>query len=236
MKKKPVVLLSFLIAAAAVWPIISIVFEYGLNRYAEALMPLPFCIPAAALFIASAVIAFFVPRRDITFTEGVLSAVLLFETAIGGFFYYTAPGMVFAAVSIAAALAVFLRLFADPTGKIVISAAAFVPFALFLIAVLLRYDSFDDELVRTIPSPNGERYVELIDEHGNFLGGDVYVSLCEKKDTFAGIFRTRLKEQPIHWAEDRFLLMDEEGKIAYPEIVWKDDTAVIINGTEYPIE
>lgn len=85
-----------------------------------------------------------------------------------------------------------------------------------------------DTVVKTVESPNGAYYAEVINSDQGALGGDTLVDVYESKEINALVFKIFKKPQRIYsggWGE--FQGMD---------IYWADDDCLVINCVKYQIE
>jgi len=87
-----------------------------------------------------------------------------------------------------------------------------------------------DTVVKSIESPNGRYYVEVIASSQGALGGDTLVDVytCEDRraDTFA--FKIAPKPKRIYYGE--------WGEFEHMEIHWEGDTRLVIDSVVYAIE
>lgn len=83
-------------------------------------------------------------------------------------------------------------------------------------------------VVKTVASPNGAYYAEVIDSDQGALGGDTLVEVYEAAGINALVFKISKKPQRVY--------VGDWGAFEGMEIYWKDDECLVINGAEYPIE
>lgn len=76
-----------------------------------------------------------------------------------------------------------------------------------------------DTVVKTIPSPDGTYYAQVIDSDQGAMGGATLVQVCSSKG--------HKKPQLVY--------QGKWGEAAYLEIYWRDDTCLVINSVEYEI-
>ena len=98
------------------------------------------------------------------------------------------------------------------------------PLGLFF---LLMTEFGQNTVVKTVESPDGSYSAQIIDSDQGALGGATYVEVVEKG---VDLFLFYAEKAPCRiysggWGEAEGL-----------EVVWKDDTCLVINGREYPIE
>ena len=82
----------------------------------------------------------------------------------------------------------------------------------------------ENTVVQRLPSPDGSRCAELIDNDQGGLGGSTFVEICPQGLT--GEFGVRVARRIYegNWGEFRDM-----------ELSWKDESCLEINGKEYPI-
>ena len=96
-----------------------------------------------------------------------------------------------------------------------------LPFVLFVLS--LRGLS-QNTVVQTLDSPNGTYFAQVIDSDQGAMGGATIVEVYQS-NSFLG----------RHKKVDR-VYTGRYGEYKTMEIYWKDDTCLVINGTEYPIK
>ena len=98
------------------------------------------------------------------------------------------------------------------------------PLGLFF---LLMTEFGQNTVVKTVESPHGSYSAQIIDSNQGALGGATYVEVVEKGvDLF--LFRVEKASRRIYsggWGEAERL-----------HVFWTEDTCLMINGREYPIE
>lgn len=234
MRKKLFVLRIILLGICLVWPVFYSLNEFILRRFPEMLVPIPFCAAAAVPFIVALVLTFRVPKEEYAASDSVFAAVLAFAAIIAAMFYFTLPGVLFGLFSALCTFIMLVRICRFKTLRIILTSVSVVLLAALLFCFTVRLDGFDNELIASIPSPDGGRYVEVVDEHGEFLGGNVSVTLYDRNDTLFGILRF-CRHGSTLWDESRMSL-EENGMLRLPEVEWKDHRTILINGTERHID
>ena len=100
---------------------------------------------------------------------------------------------------------------------------------LFYGAVAVLFDDFgQNTVVKSVESPNGVYYAEVIDSDQGALGGDTFVNVYENTEIDIFIFKISKEPQRIYsgaWGEFKDMA-----------IYWKDDRCLVINSVEYMIE
>lgn len=86
----------------------------------------------------------------------------------------------------------------------------------------------ENTVVKTLESPSGEYYAQIIDSDQGALGGNTFVDVYQKPVINAIIFRIEKDSQRVYsgkWREFEDM-----------QIFWKSDDCLIINAAEYPLE
>ncbi len=111
--------------------------------------------------------------------------------------------------------------------SLILSAIMIIPIS-FIIAVRCVFGNLvENTVVKTIESPNGEYYAEVIDSNQGALGGDTFVDIY-KNGINAVVFRTEKKTQRVYFGD--------WGEYKNMQIHWKDDNCLVINSVDYEIE
>lgn len=83
-------------------------------------------------------------------------------------------------------------------------------------------------VVKSIKSPNGLYYAEVIDSDQGALGGDTLVYVYKNKEINALVFKICEQPQRAYYGE--------WGEFENMDIYWKNDSCLVINSVEYEIE
>ena len=83
-------------------------------------------------------------------------------------------------------------------------------------------------VVKTVESPGGKYYAQVIDNDQGALGGNTLVNVYEKRVIDVIIFRIEKKPQRVY--------LGQWGSYKHMQIHWKDDGCLVINSVEYEIE
>lgn len=110
---------------------------------------------------------------------------------------------------------------------LVVSAAMILPIGIFSFFVFLLGNFGQDTVVKTVESPNGEYYAQVIDSDQGALGGDTRVNVY-KNGVNLILFKIQKKPQNVYFGD--------WGEYKNMQIYWKDDNCLIINSVEYEIE
>lgn len=111
--------------------------------------------------------------------------------------------------------------------SLILTVVMLVPVALLSLITLLFGGMGRNTVVKTLESPSGTYYAQVIDSDHGATGGDTLVNVYENKEIDAVFFQLRKEPQQV-WFGDW-------GAYADMQIAWKDDSCLIINSEEYPI-
>lgn len=109
-----------------------------------------------------------------------------------------------------------------------VSALMVLPICFFSFFVLTFGNMGVNTVVKSIKSPNGAYYAEVIDSDQGALGGDTLVYVYKNKEINALAFK--IFEQPQR------AYQGEWGEFENMDIYWKNDSCLVINSVEYEIE
>lgn len=94
--------------------------------------------------------------------------------------------------------------------------------------IALTFGNFaQDTLVKSIESPNGVYYAEVIDNDQGALGGNTYVDVYENV-VDAMIFKVSKKPQRVYHGK--------WGEFENMKIYWNDENCLVINSVKHTIE
>lgn len=111
---------------------------------------------------------------------------------------------------------------------LVLSALMVLPVGLLGFVGLIFGNIRLDTVVKTVESPNGRYYAQVVDSDQGALGGDTTVYVYEKSGVNLILFKIEKKPQRVYFGD--------WGEFENMEIYWKDDDCLIINSVEYEIE
>ena len=98
----------------------------------------------------------------------------------------------------------------------------------FLNFVVLIFGNFgQDTVVKTVASPSGEYYAQVIDSDQGALGGDTVVDVYQDWELNALLFKITKSPQQVYFGD--------WGEFKNMQIYWKDDHCLVINSVEYEI-
>lgn len=165
----------------------------------------------------------------------VLVSLLTPMSVVNGFFcmivYSDIWVVISTLISIGCCLILTVR-FGNPSGLtamgLVVAVLLILPMGCFGFLTLLFGNLGQDTVVKTVGSPSGAYYAQVIDSDQGALGGDTLVDVYENKSFDTVIFRVFKKPQTVYFGD--------WGEAFDMQIHWKNDTCLVINGTEYEIE
>lgn len=87
---------------------------------------------------------------------------------------------------------------------------------------------FQNIVVKSVESPNGAYYAQVVDSDQGALGGDTLVDVFEKKQINLLAFKLYKEPQRVY--------SGDWGEFYDMEIYWKGDHCLVINGAQYEIK
>ncbi len=87
----------------------------------------------------------------------------------------------------------------------------------------------EDTVIKDLPSPNGEYYVQLIDSDQGAMGGATEVNIYESNKGI-DLFLLKIQKKPKRVYTGRW------GEYKNMEIYWENDNCLVINGREYKVK
>lgn len=110
----------------------------------------------------------------------------------------------------------------------VLSALMALPIGFFSFISLFFGNIGQNTVVKTIESPSGECYAQVVDSDQGALGGDTLVDVYEKSGFNLILFKIEKKPQRVYFGD--------WGEFENMQIHWKDDNCLVINSVEYEIK
>ena len=99
----------------------------------------------------------------------------------------------------------------------------------FFAISLESFGSFGQTTVaRTVESPNGTHYAQVVDSDQGALGGETFIDVYQSSGIDALLFKIEKNPQRVYYGS--------WGEAEYLHVVWKDENHLIIGSTEYEIE
>lgn len=111
--------------------------------------------------------------------------------------------------------------------SLIISGLLAVPACFLLFFGMLFGDLGSSNVVKTVESPSGNYYAEVIDCNEGALGGSTYVEISRKEEEVELPFFLEKKKENIRVYTGRW------GEFEDMEIYWKGDDIIVINSQEY---
>ncbi len=109
-----------------------------------------------------------------------------------------------------------------------VSCLVILPTAFFSFLSLAFGDIAQNTVVKTVKSPDGYYYAQVIDSDQGAMGGNTFVHVHKKEKLDAIIFKIQTKPQRVYTGK--------WGEFENMEIYWEDDGCLVINSVEYKIE
>lgn len=111
---------------------------------------------------------------------------------------------------------------------LVLSVLITVPIVVFTITGIVFNDFGRVTVVKTIESPNGNCYAQVIDNDKGALGGDTIVDVYEKKEFDGVVFKIYKTPKTVYTGS--------WGEYENMNISWENDDCIVINSKEYEIK
>lgn len=111
---------------------------------------------------------------------------------------------------------------------LVLSGLMILPVGFFGFMLLTFGNIGHNTVVKSVESPNGVYYAQVIDSDQGALGGDTLVDVYENKEINVLVFKLYKMPQRVYYGD--------WGEFENMEIHWKDDHCLVINSVEYDIE
>ena len=111
---------------------------------------------------------------------------------------------------------------------LVLSALMVLPIGFFGFFALIFGNIGQNTVVKSVASPNGGYYAQVIDSDQGALGGDTLVNVYETKEIHALVFKLFKKPQTVYYGE--------WGEFETMQIEWTDENCLVINSVEYEIK
>lgn len=111
--------------------------------------------------------------------------------------------------------------------SLVLSAVLLSPLCFFALLSLIFGNISQNTVVKSLESPDGAYYVEVIDNNQGAMGGNTWVDVYENNGFDAVIFKVSSPSHRIyegHWGEYNSM-----------EIYWKNDRCLVINDRTYEL-
>lgn len=167
-------------------------------------------------------------------TVGILASVLIILSLIGAIFCLvecSTPWEVLCVFLSVICVCFVTMKFGKPLplkiSALVASTLLIITIGLFGFFALV-FEKNLNTVVKTVESPTGKYYAEVINNDQGALGGYTFIEVQEKRELNAIVFKIKKKPKRVyegHW-----------GAFKDMKIFWKDDNYLVINSVEYFIE
>lgn len=234
MKKTLSVSMCLLLFLTALYPIgVGITACFG---YHFALISIPaFAIVIAALSILITALAAICEDPFSKRWERILLAILTPLSMVNALLYILVCPHILIIVSVLLCAGCFCYLTIKYEKPAVLKIISLSLFAVMIVPVtfsscmgLFFGEIKQDTVVQTIPSPSGERYAQVISSDQGALGGDTFVDVYKKSNLNIVLFKIEKGPQRVYcgeWYEFESI-----------QVLWQDDTHLIINSVAYEIQ
>ena len=234
MKKAISILICLLFLLTILYPA-GIIISSCMGYVFELISVSAFAIALAALSVCTIVIDIFLKFPTKNKVVSILLAVLPPLSLINAMFYIVkSPKILVIAsiiISIGCCFYLTIKHVKPSTLKIislVMSALMVIPI-IFLSFIALIFGNFGQNTVlKTVESPNGHYYAQVIDSDQGAHGGNTFVDVLKESGINTVFFKIQKKPQRIY--------SGNWGEFENMKIYWKDDNSLIINGIEYEIK
>lgn len=233
MKKVIKFLLCLLFALTLLFPVGALVSAFfGYTFELTSVLAVSAVIAVISVFT----VIFSIISKDKIFNKGIiiLSYILFPLSFINAVICIFESGQLSVAVcvfiSVVCCFFIMIRNSISKVRKIIVSVlfslmSAFVIFFAFI--VLMFGNIGQNTVIKSIDSPSGNLYAQVIDSDQGALGGDTLVDVYEKREIDTFIFKLKDKPQRVYLGEWR--------EYESMHISWKDDKCLVINSVEYEI-
>ncbi len=234
MKKAISILMCLLFALTILYPA-GVIITACLGYSFELISVSAFAIVLAALSVCIIVLDLICKNTLENKVMRILSAIITPFSLINAVFYiFECPQIwVIACVLLSAGCCCYLTIkYGKPLSlkitALVLSALMVLPIGFFSFIALIFGNIGQNTVVKTVESPNGKYYAQVIDSDQGALGGDTLVDVYEKSKINAILFKIEKKPQRVYFGD--------WGEFENMQIHWKDDNCLVINFVEYEIE
>ena len=234
MKKVIKFLLCLLFALTLLFPVGALVSAcFGYTFELTSFLAVSVIIAVISVFT----VIFSIISKDKIINKGIiiLSYILLPLSFINAVIYiFESRELLVAICMLVSAVCCFfimIRNIMSTVSKIIVSVlfSLMTAFVIFFAFMMLTFANLgQNTIVKTIESPNGSFYAQVIDSDQGALGGDTLVNVYEKREIDTFIFKLKDKPQRVYMGEWR--------EYESMHISWKDDKCLVINSVEYEIE
>ena len=233
MRKVIFVLLCLLFALTMLFPVGALVSAFfGYTFELTSVLAVSAVIAVISVFtVISGIIS-----KDKIINKGIiiLSYILFPLSFINTVIYIFESGELLVAicmlVSAVCCFFIMIRNIMSTVSKIIVSVlfSLMSAFVIFFAFIVLTFGNIgQNTVIKSIDSPSGNLYAQVIDSDQGALGGDTLVNVYEKREIDVVIFKLKDKPQRVYLGEWR--------EYESMHISWKDDKCLVINSVEYEI-
>ena len=233
MRKVIFVLLCLLFALTLLFPVGALVSAcFGYTFELTSVLAVSAVIAVISVFtVISGIIS-----KDKIINKGIiiLSYILFPLSFINAVIYIFESGELLVAicmlVSAVCCFFIMIRNIMSTVSKIIVSVlfSLMSAFVIFFAFIVLTFGNIgQNTVIKSIDSPSGNLYAQVIDSDQGALGGDTLVNVYEKREIDVVIFKLKDKPQRVYLGEWR--------EYESMHISWKDDKCLVINSVEYEI-
>ena len=233
MRKVIFVLLCLLFVLTMLFPVGALVSSFfGYTFELTSVLAVSAVIAVISVFtVISGIIS-----KDKIINKGIiiLSYILFPLSFINAVIYIFESGELLVAicmlVSAGCCFFIMIRNIMSKVRKIIVSVlfSLMSAFVIFFAFIVLTFGNIgQNTVIKSIDSPSGNLYAQVIDIDQGALGGDTLVNVYEKREIDTFIFKLKDKPQRVYLGEWR--------EYESMHISWKDDKCLVINSVEYEI-
>lgn len=234
MKKVTVSLICLLFALTMLYPV-GLLIKLCFGYYFELISVSAFAIVLGILSVCVAVLDIISETTLENYRLKVLSAILVPVSCINAFLYILDCPKIWVLAGVWSTIgcccflaAKYGKPLAVQITSIALSSLMFLPLAVFSFFALTFGRIGQNTVVRTVESPGGKYYAQVIDSDQGALGGNTFVDVYQRGEINALLFKIRKAPQRIY--------SGDWGEFEYMQVQWKDDSCLIIRSVEYEIE
>ena len=234
MKKAISILMCLLFALTILYPA-AVILTACLEYTFELISVSAFAIVLAALSVCIIVLDLICKNTLENKVMRILLAIITPLSLINAVFYiFECPQIwVMASTLISAGCCCYLTVkYVKPLSlkiiALVLSALMILPIGFFSFIALIFGNIGQNTVVKTVESPSGKYYAQVIDSDQGALGGDTFVDVYQKCGINALLFKIKKNPQRVYFGD--------WGEFKNMQIHWKNDNCLVINSVEYEIE
>lgn len=233
MKKVTLLLNYLLFVLILLYPVEVIVFAC-LGYAFELINVSAFTITISILSVCVVILNYKTKAVEGNKTVGILSSVLIILSLIGAIFFLVECSTLWEVLCVFLSVICICFVTMKFGKPLPLKISALVTSTLLIIIIglfgffALVFEKNLNTVVKTVESPTGKYYAEVINNDQGALGGYTFVEVQEKRELNATVFKIKKKPKRVyegHW-----------GAFKNMKIFWKDDNCLVIDSVEYFIE